>query len=86
MANGTTCTCIIQNPTDAKGNFTGVRFEGYDGLYSKTLIVHVKKADLPEIPPEGQPFTVDGEVLLVNTVIDDMGMLSITLTGNMRGY
>jgi hypothetical protein len=47
-------------------------------------MVHCRKADLPETPVEGQVFSLDGTPFFVNSVADDMGMLSIELHAHER--
>ena len=78
--------CVVESPTDRETFLQGIRsYDGYDGIHGKMCIVHIKKDDLDEPPPEGQPLKLDGEIYTVNQIIDDMGMLSIVLHGEMRG-
>ena len=83
--NGVPTLCVVQSPTDREIFLQNRDYAGYDGIYGKQTIVHVKKSDLPELPPEQQVFYLDGEIYKVAQVIDDMGMVSIVLESNMRG-
>nr|DAL33563.1 MAG TPA_asm: Gifsy-2 prophage ATP-binding sugar transporter-like barrel, 4 helix bundle.7A [Caudoviricetes sp.] len=86
--NGTVCPCIVQSPTARETFLQGVSYDGYDGISGKTVIVHVATDKLPEIPREGQVFTLDEETMTVNSCVNDIGILSITLhqhVGTMEG-
>lgn len=83
--NGEMVNCVVQSPTDREIFLQNRDYAGFDGIYGKQTIVHVKKSDLPELPPEQQVFYLDGEIYKVSRVIDDMGMVSIVLHGDMRG-
>ena len=82
--NGTTCTCVVQSPTAREQFQQGLEYRGYEGRGGTTVIVHVAKDSLPEVPAHGEVYTLDGEIMEVDTCIDDMGMLSITLHQNVR--
>ena len=83
--NGTMTLCVVQSPTDRDIFLQQRDLQGFDGIYGKQVIVHVKKSDLPELPPEQQVFRLDGETYMVSEVIDEVGMVTIVLHGNMRG-
>ena len=59
-----------------------IKSASFEGYYQKKVIVHVKQADLNEIPVYGQRFTLDGEIYTVDSCDDDMGMLTIDLVAN----
>ncbi len=81
--NGTKCRCIVQSPT-AREQFTQKEPNNrFDGISGRVIIVHVAKESLPEVPREGNAFLLDGENTIVDTVVDDIGMLSITLHQNV---
>ena len=84
--NGVPTLCVVQSPTDREIFLQGRDYDGYDGIYSKQTVVHVKKSDLPELPPEQQIFHLDDEIYKVGEVIEEMGMVTIVLQGNMRGF
>lgn len=77
--NGTTCQCVVQSPTAQQMFAQGEKYDGYDGISGKVVIVHVATESLPEVPREGQVFSLDDDLMEVSACIDDMGMLSITL-------
>ncbi len=82
--NGTTCTAIVVGKT-SKGTFlSGADYDSFDGLYGSEVIVRCCAEDLPEIPVNGQRFDLDGEIYLVDSCRNDMGMLRIVLHGEMR--
>ena len=83
--NGVVTPCVVQSPTDRDIFHQQRDLQGYDGIYGKQTIVHVKKSDLPELPPEQQVFRLDDETYMVSEVIEEMGMVTIVLHGNMRG-
>lgn len=82
--NGTTCTCVIQSPTAQEQFQQGLAYRGFEGISGEKIIVHVAKDSLPEVPAHGQVYSLDGELMEVDSCIDDMGMLSITLHQNVR--
>ena len=83
--NGTTCTCVVQSPTAQETFLQGLKYREYEDIHGQVVIVHCRKDDLDEVPVEGIRFDLDGEIYLVDSCVDDMGMLSITLHGNMIG-
>lgn len=80
--NGVDVPCIIQSPT-ARERFLGLKYSGYEGISGRVVVVHVKTADLEEVPQSGQVFTLDDETMLVDECVDDMGIASITLHQNV---
>ena len=84
--NGTKCKAIIQSPTDQERFIEGLQYSQYDGIHGVETIVHVRKDALPEAPIEGQVFSLDGKIFRVSECIDDMGILSIKLQGEMIHY
>ena len=80
--NDTKCLCIIQSPSsEERAVGPGAAYDMYRALSGVKLTIHVKTADLPELPHEGDTMTVDGEYYRVAQCIDDMGILTITLEG-----
>ena len=71
--NGTQCYAVAEGLTDKQH----VEIMGQD-----TIIVHVAKRDLPEVPEYNQIFRFNGRIMLVQSCEDDMGMLNIVLRGN----
>ncbi len=59
-----------------------IKSASFEGYYQKKVIVHVKQADLNEIPVYGQRFILDGEIYSVDACDDDMGLLTIALVTN----
>lgn len=82
--NGVTCTCVVQSPTAQEQFTSGTDYKHYEGIGGRTVIVHVAASDLPEIPIEGETYTLDGAIMEVNSCVEDLGMLSITLHENVR--
>lgn len=80
--NGTVTIAIVQSPT-SKERFSGTArsYDVYDGVTGTDVVVYCRANALPEIPVEGQRFTLDGEIYLVSQCVDEMGVLSITLQG-----
>ena len=56
----------------------------YPGLYGSQLQVNCLKADLPEVPVYGMRFYLDEKMYEVESVGDDMGILTIQLVANDR--
>ena len=72
--NGISCHCILQGDAIQQTLSIG-----------NGITVNVKKADLEdEIPVYGQLFRVDDDAYLVESVKEDMGMLTIGLVANDR--
>lgn len=82
--NGTTCKAIIAGKTSKETFLNGADYDSYDGLYGAEVVVRCCASDLPEIPVNGQRFDLDGEIYLVDSCRDDMGILRIILHGEMR--
>ena len=85
MLGGISCNCVVQSPTARETFLQSEKYAGYDGVHGKTIVVHVAKDSLGEVPVEGQRLDLDGEILLVASCVDDMGMLSIELHGEELG-
>ena len=86
--NGTDCICVVESPTTGKtltnkGN--GEKYKGYDAVHGAMATIHVKKADIGEMPVEDQDFSLDGEIFIVDTCVEHMGMLTIGLKANISG-
>ncbi|MBR1728507.1 MAG: hypothetical protein IJ728_03175 [Selenomonadaceae bacterium] len=88
--NGVECVCIIQSPTTQEKILTADKYSGYEGIHGEILIVHVKQSELEELPEErmpieGQIFKVDEAIYQVESCTAEIGLLTITLTGNIGG-
>ncbi|MBO5167644.1 MAG: hypothetical protein J6B49_00900 [Phascolarctobacterium sp.] len=80
--NGTRCTAILQDISIDQTLSVGE--DDYRNLYGSTILVNCRKNDLPYVPVHGQTFNVDDQLYLVESVADDMGMLTIKLISNNR--
>ncbi|WP_295157143.1 hypothetical protein [Selenomonas sp. AE3005] len=80
--NGETILCVVQSPTEQEKFLQGLDYRGFEGIHGQTTIVHVKKELIGEVPAEGEVMTLDGEPMVVDSCVDDMGLLSITLHFN----
>ena len=78
--NGTTCLAVVEGLT-TKERSARIS-QNYDGVYGSTVIVHVAKSALPEVPVYGQDFYLDEELHYVEDCTDDLGMLTIELRSN----
>lgn len=81
-----TIQAVVQSPT-AKEMFqqsSNAQYSGYDGIVRTDVIVHCRTRDLPEVPAEGIVLRLDGVIYIVDSCVDDMGMLSISLHANER--
>lgn len=83
--NGTECICVVEGMTVREGFQQSEKYEGYGVVRGVTNVVHVKKADLGEMPVEGEVFKLDGEIHYVHSCAENMGMLSIGLRANISG-
>lgn len=83
--NGTVCACVVESPTTKERFSQGEKYEGYDAIHGLTVIIHVKKADIAEMPVEDQDFTLDDELFQVDSCTEHMGMLTIRLRANISG-
>lgn len=78
--NGTKCYAVVEGLTDKQ--HVQIMGQDIDGLIYDTIIIHVDKKSLPEVPEYDQIFKFNGRIMLVQSVEDDMGMLTIILRGN----
>lgn len=83
--NGAICTCIVESPTTGERFKTGKDYDGQDAIHGLTAIIHVKKADIGEMPVEDQDFSLDGSYSKVYSCTEHMGMLTIVLKENITG-
>lgn len=77
--NGDTVKAIVESPTSQERWITGKEYGVYNGLEGNLYIVHCRKADLSAVPVYDQRFDLDGIICIVDSVIDDMGILTIEL-------
>lgn len=80
--NGLACKAIVQDIS--VDDSLSVKNDNYYGLYGKRLQVNCLKADLPDVPVYGMRFYLDDVMYDVESVSDDMGILTIQLVGNER--
>ncbi len=79
ILNGDTVKAIVESPTSQERWVTGKEYNVYNGLEGNLYIVHCRKADLSAVPVYDQRFDLDGIICIVDSVIDDMGILTIEL-------
>lgn len=79
--NGITCICVVQGVT-SKADFGNKLV--YTEMVQGQIQVDCEKNALPEVPFTGQLFTVDSDLYTIDSVADNMGMLSIRMTENER--
>lgn len=77
--NGDTVKAIVESPTSQERWITDKEYGVYNGLEGNLYIVHCRKADLSAVPVYDQRFDLDGTICIVDSVIDDMGILTIEL-------
>lgn len=84
--NDIPCTCILQGDTVQQALSIGDGInKTYPTIYGADVTVNVRKEDLEEeVPVYGQLFKLDDDMYLVQSVKDDMGMLTIGLVANER--
>lgn len=78
--NCTVCNAVLEGLTTKERSARAA--ENYEGMFKSALIVHVRAGDLPEVPPHGEIFRVDGKVYMVDTCDEEMGLLTIGLAVN----
>lgn len=86
VLNGIECPCILQGDTIQQTLSIGDGInKTYPSIYGADITINVRKADLgDETPVYGQLFEVDDDQYLVESVKEDMGMLTIGLVANNR--
>ncbi len=78
--NGTECIANVQALTDKDRLVQqGVDF---DNIAGEVINVFCVLHDLPEKPSKGQLFKLDNRIFYVQEIIDNYGMLKITLGAN----
>lgn len=83
--NGCECMAVVQSVTATEELSTGRgQMNYYPGLYGARLQIDCLVGDLQEKPVYGQTFTVDGDLYLVESCSEAMGMLTILLVSNER--
>ena len=83
--NGAICPCVVESPSSRERFQQGKEYDGYGTIHGAAVTVHARKADVGEMPTEGERFTLDGETYLVETCTEHMGMLEIHLRSNVTG-
>ncbi len=84
--NGIECSCVLEGDTLQQTLSIGAGInKTYPTIYGADLTAYVLRKDLDdELPVYGQTFTVDGELYLVDSVKENMGMVIIRLVANER--
>ena len=83
--NGTECKAIVQDISVAQSlSIQTGKDDNYFGIYGSRLQVNCLKDDLPEVPVYGMRFYLDSKMYEVESVGDDMGILTIQLVANDR--
>lgn len=83
--NGTQCKAIVQDISVAQSlSIQTGKDDNYFGIYGSRLQVNCLKSDLPEVPVYGMRFYLDNKMYEVESVSDDMGILTIQLVANDR--
>lgn len=78
--NGVKCLASVQSLTD-KEKLVQQNVD-FGGLAGKTINVFCTEYDLQEKPFKGQLFRLDGKIYYVQEVVNNYGMLKITLGVN----
>ncbi len=84
LINGVSCKAILQDITIVEEDVAQRNSLAYSGVYGQRMLVNVRKDDLPEIPINGNVLYIDENLYMVESVADDMGMLTIQLVANER--
>lgn len=82
--NGTIAKAVVQAPT-AKESFMSNGSHATDSLQGVSVFVHCKLKDIPEIPAHGNVFRLDGDIYVVNSAVEEDGLVSIELRAESRG-
>jgi len=79
-----TVVCIVQDVNIAEDLTVDKKGEYFPDLFGDAKTINISKNQLEEIPVYGQLIYLDGERYEVVSVADDMGLLTIVITGNKR--
>ena len=82
--NGTIAKAVVQAPT-ASESFMSNGSHANDSLQGVSVFVHCKLQDIPEIPAQGNVFRLDGDIYVVNSAVEEDGLVSIELRAESRG-
>ncbi len=83
--NGTECKAIVQDISVAQSlSIQTGKDDNYFGIYGSRVQINCLKDDLPEVPVYGMRFYLDEKMYEVESVGDDMGILTIQLVANDR--
>lgn len=80
--NGINVKCVVQSPMEQDNLLKGLQYRGFEGVRTRQTVIYVVKDDLKEMPVEDEVMTLDGETGVVDSCVDMMGMLKITLDFN----
>lgn len=82
--DGLLCKCIIQNITSDDALSMDKKGDWYPGIFGNHVMINVAKDDVRNVPEPGEPFYLDNVPHLVESVSDDIGILTIILVENAR--
>lgn len=82
--NGTIAKAVVQAPT-ARESFLSNGSHANDSLQGVSVFVHCKLQDIPEIPAQGNVFRLDSDIYVVNSAVEEDGLVSIELRAESRG-
>ena len=81
--NGVKAAAVVEafdNQAKIQGNNTGGNYNpNYDGLYRTIVFVHVRTADMDEVPEYDERFTLDGRIFMVVSCSENIGVMTIEL-------
>lgn len=82
--NGVSYTCIVQQVSSNDELTINRNSDYYPGLYGNVKTINIAKDDLPEVPVYSQRIWLDGDIFTVESVADDMGLLTVIVVGDSR--
>lgn len=77
--NGQDVICVLEGLTTKEQITKANNTPAFDGISGVTRILHIKATDLSERVVHGNAIEVDGEIYRVGDVVEDMGLLTVTL-------
>ncbi|WP_297967220.1 hypothetical protein [uncultured Anaerovibrio sp.] len=80
--NGVNVRCVVQSPTEQDNLLKGLQYRGFEAVHTQQVIIYVPREDMQELPVTDEIMTLDGETCVVDSCVNQMGMLKITLNIN----
>lgn len=77
--NGIEFSCVLEGLTTKEMLTKANNTPSYDGINGITRILHIRTADMQERVAYGNAIDVDGEMYRVGDVVEDVGLMTITL-------